>query len=202
MIKWTWTTCALILLGVLLSGAPLRTADQKGYTLHSRSEYTEASQTFSDSYWRAIALYRAGNFKQAAGIFAGYDTADGCFNHGNALLFQGNYTEAALRYERALKLRPNWDAAQTNRTIALARAEALNFEGGNMTDGKIGADDYIINDKPGQQHNDSDQTETVESTQISDAELRAVWLRQVQTDPSDFLKSKFRYQLQQQGGGN
>ncbi len=201
-VKVSWTISALTLAGFLLSGAPLRTADQKGYTLYSKSEYTEASQTFVDSYWRAIVLYRTGDFKQAAGIFAGYDTSEGCFNHGNALLFQGNYTEAAQRYERALEHRSNWEAAQANRAIALARAEALNFQGANMTDGKIGADDFVINDNPSQQQNDTNQSEVIQGAEMSDAELRAVWLRQVQTDPADFLKSKFRTQLQQQGGGN
>ena len=68
-----------------------------------------------------------------------------------------------------------------------------------MTDGKIGADDYVINNEPSSNQNDNDQTEVVESTELSDAELRAVWLRQVQTDPADFLKSKFNYQLQKGG---
>jgi Ca-activated chloride channel family protein len=30
---------------------------------------------------------------------------------------------------------------------------------------------------------------------MSDEELRAVWLRQVQTKPADFLAAKFAYQL-------
>ena len=122
--KWLWLACTATSVAILLSGSPLRTPDQKGHELYSNSAYIESADTFADSYWRAIALYRAGNFKEAAGIFAGYDTAEGCFNHGNALLFQGNYNEAAKRYERALEHRPNWEAAQTNRAIALARAEA------------------------------------------------------------------------------
>ena len=200
-VKWLWLLTVLALAGLLVSGAPLRTADQKGYALYSKSEYTEAGKAFGDSYWRALALYRAGKFKEAASILAGYDSAAGCYNHGNALLFQGQYMEAAGRYERALELRPGWDAAQNNRAIALARAAALDFEGANMTDGKIGADDYVINDNPGQQTSDRDQSETVEGAQLSDAALRAVWLRRVQTDPANFLRSKFRYQLQQQQGG-
>ncbi len=199
--KWLWLACIATSVGILLSESPLRTPDQKGHALYSKSEYSKAADTFADSYWRAIALYRAANFKEAAGIFAGYDTAEGCFNHGNALLFQGNYNEAAKRYKRALELRPDWEAAQTNRAIALARAEALDFEGGNMTDGKIGADDYTFNDNPSQNQDDNDQEEVVQGAEMSDAELRAVWLRQVQTDPADFLKSKFRYQLQQQEAG-
>lgn len=195
---WALGVVALGLL--LLTSDGLRTPDQKGYALYSKLEYENASEIFTDSYWRAIALYRDGKFKEAGGIFAGFDTAEGAFNHGNALLFQGNYNEAAERYERALELRPGWEDATINRDIARARAAALDFEGANMTDGKIGADDFVINNNPSQNQSDNDQTETVESTQMSDAELRAVWLRQVQTNPADFLRSKFSYQLQQQGG--
>lgn len=195
-----WCASALLLGFLLLTGDGIRTPDQRGFSLYSKSEYNAAARTFADSYWKAIALYRDGQFKKAAGIFAGFDTAEGAFNHGNALLFQGNYEQAAKRYERAMELNPGWEDAEINRVIALERAAALDFEGGNMTDGKIDADDYVINNEPNSNPNDNDQTETVESTELSDSELRAVWLRQVQTDPADFLKSKFSYQLQKQGG--
>ena len=37
--------------------------------------------------------------------------------------------------------------------------------------------------------------ETVEgAVKLSDAELRAMWLRRVQTRPADFLRAKFAYQ--------
>lgn len=194
-----WTAATLLLLGILATQPNLRTPQQKGYNLYLKSEYKDASETFADSYWRATALYRDGQFKEAGNIFASFDTAEGAYNHGNALLFQGNYNEAVKRYTRALELRPNWEDASINREIAIARAAALDFEGGNMTDGKIGADDYVINNNPSQNQSDNDQTETVETAELSDAELRAVWLRQVQTDPADFLRSKFSYQLQQRG---
>ena len=200
--RWTiaiWAAGLLTLGALTLTSGGLRTPEQAGYSLYSKSEYKKAAETFTDSYWKAIALYRDGQFKAAANIFAGFDSAEGAFNHGNALLFQGNYEQATKRYERALELRPNWEDAKINRAIAVARAEALDFEGANMTDGKIGADDYVINNEPSSNQNDNDQTEVVESTELSDAELRAVWLRQVQTDPADFLKSKFNYQLQKGG---
>lgn len=196
----TWCLSILVLTYSLVTSGGLQTPDQRGYSLFTKAEYQGASQAFSDSYWRAVALYRDGAFEDAAGIFAGFDTAEGCFNHGNALLFHGKYHEAAKRYERALEHRPAWEDAIINREIALARAAALEFEGGDMTGGKMGADDYVINSDPNQNQSDNEQTETVESTELSDAELRAVWLRQVQTDPADFLRSKFSYQLQQQGG--
>ena len=185
----------LILTACLFTDAgTIRRPDDLAYKLYAKGEYKEASQIFTNSQWQAIALYRAGDFKAAANIFAGYDTPEGCFNLGNALVFQGNYTAAAERYSRALELRPDWEAAITNRDIALARAKLLEFKGGEGTGGKLGADDTIISNKP-PSDTPNDQTEIVEdTTPLSDAELRAVWLRQVQTNPADFLKSKFSYQ--------
>ena len=36
---------------------------------------------------------------------------------------------------------------------------------------------------------------------LSDEELRALWLRRVQTKPADFLRAKFAFQAQSQEGG-
>lgn len=199
LIYCAWGIVILILTVSLFTDAGhIRRPDDLAYRLYAKGEYKEASKTFTNSQWQAIALYRAGDFKAAANIFTGYDTPEGCFNHGNALVFQGNYTAAADRYSRALELRPDWEAAVTNRDIALARAKLLEFKGGEGTGGKLGADDTIISNKPSSD-NSNDQTEVVEeTTPLSDAELRAVWLRQVQTNPADFLKSKFSYQASQE----
>ena len=105
--RWTiaiWAAGLLTLGALTLASGGLRTPEQAGYSLYSKSEYKKAAETFTDTYSKAIALYRDGQFKAAANIFAGFDSAEGAFNHGNALLFQGNYEQATKRYERALEL--------------------------------------------------------------------------------------------------
>lgn len=200
LIYCAWGISMLLLAATLFTrSGKIHRPDNIAYNLYSKGAYKDASQTFTNTYWQAIALYRGGDFKAAANIFAGYDTPEGCFNHGNALVFQGNYTTAAERYNRALELRPDWEAAITNRNIALARAKLLETEGGEGTGGKLGADDTVISNQP-PSDSPNDQTEMVEdAAPLSDAELRAVWLRQVQTNPADFLKSKFSYQASQEG---
>ena len=123
---------------------------------------------------------------------AGYDTADAAFNQGNALVMLGKYVEAAERYARALELRPDWEAANVNREIALGRAEALKKEGGDMTGGEMGADEIVFTEGKAPPSAGEEQIE--DGQQVSDAEVRAVWLRQVQTKPADFLRAKFAYQ--------
>ena len=107
--KTLWCLAMLALTTSLFTDSGnIRRADHRGYQLYSSGEYDAASTTFSSSYWQAIALYRDGQFEDAASIFAGYDTAESHFNQGNALLFQGKYADAAARYTRALELKPNW----------------------------------------------------------------------------------------------
>tara|TARA_E500000178_G_scaffold356137_1_gene431912 strand:- start:9 stop:650 length:642 start_codon:yes stop_codon:yes gene_type:complete len=198
IIRISWSVTVLALGIALATGkAHLRRPDQRAHALYSKKEYEAAADVFQDPFWRAIALYRNGSFKEAAGIFAGFDSAEGLYNQGNALLFLGKYEKAAKAYNRALDQKPGWKEPKINQEIALARAKLLEFEGGNMSGGKIGADDYVINNNPDNSSPSPDEEEVIEgTTPMSDAELRAVWLRRVQTNPADFLCSKFAYQQQ------
>jgi Ca-activated chloride channel family protein len=94
----------------LATGAvSLLTPDQQGYRFYERGEFGEAAIRFADPMWTGIVLFRQGEFEKSAGAFAGIDTADSTFNHGNALVMQGKYEEAADRYMRALELKPDWE---------------------------------------------------------------------------------------------
>lgn len=178
---------------VLATGAvSVRTPDQQAYRDYAEGDYETAAAHFADPMWRGVALFKQGEFKQAAGVFAGFDTAESAFNRGNALLMQGQYTDAAESYARALELRPEWGDAVTNREIALGRAERLKQEGGDMTGGMLGADDIVFT--TGESPPSAGEEQTDGGQPMSDAEINAVWLRQVQTKPADFLAAKFAYQ--------
>lgn len=169
----------------------LLTPDQKAHRLFGVGEFASAAETFRDPMGRGAALYRQGEFEEAAGVFAGYDTSEAAFNQGNSLVFLGRYDEAVARYERALELRLGWEDAVVNRDIAAARAAMLKREGGNSTGGMLGADDIVFSDTGSDA---GEQVETEGGKPLSDEELRAIWLRQVQTRPADFLRAKFAYQ--------
>ena len=142
--------------------------------------------------WRGAALYRQGEFEQAAGVFAGYDTADAAFNRGNALVMLGRYDEAVASYDRALELRPDWEPASVNREIAVTRGERIRREGGDSTGGMLGSDGITFSDTGSAP---SDQSQEFEGGRaMSDQQMRAIWLRQVTTKPADFLRAKFAYQ--------
>jgi Ca-activated chloride channel family protein len=178
----------------------LRTPDQRGYRLFENADYAQSATRFVDPMWQGVALFRAGEFDRAASLFAGYDTAEAAFNHGNALVMRGKYEAAAERFGRALELRPGWEDATVNREIALARAAALKKEGGDMTGGKMGADEIVFD--PGKPSPSGGEEQVDDAQAASDAELRSIWLRQVQTKPADFLRAKFaqQYATRQPGG--
>ena len=170
----------------------LLTADQRAYRLYAAGDLEEAADRFADPMWRGVALYRLGEFEQAAGVFAGFDTPEAAYNQATSLVFLGRYGEAVARYDRALELRPGWTPAAVNREIAAARAARLAREGGEGTGGKLGADEIVFSDTKSPPSSGEEQIGGGEL--LSDQELRSIWLRQVQTRPADFLRVKFASQ--------
>jgi Ca-activated chloride channel family protein len=180
------------LIGVITWLGLWLTPDQQGQRLMDRSQFAAAAVTFDDPLRQGVAWYRAGEFARAEQAFAEVETAESEFNRGNCLILRGKYDDAVARYDRALKLRPGWEDAQINRSIALARAKLTAREGDEMGDQQIGADEIVFDKK---KDSGGQQTEAEGEQPLSDAAMQALWLRRVQTRPADFLKSKFAYQL-------
>lgn len=171
----------------------LRTADQQAQSLLRKGDAAAAAKRFRNPGWQAAASYRAGDFKQAAGIYAGLPGAEAAFNQGNALAMSGKYDAAVERYDAALQQRPDWQAALTNRKIAQERQKRIHHDGADMTGGKLAADKGIRFDKGAPKKQDQQQYAETES--LDDGSMQDIWLRKVQTKPGDFLRSKFAYQL-------
>jgi len=182
---------ALIIGGITWSGL-WRTPEQQAQQLMDKGEFASAAAKFHSPMRQGAAWFRAGEFEKAEQAFARDASAEAEFNRGNCLIMQGKYESAIERFDRALELRPDWDAAVVNRDIAQARI--LNNEGGDMGDQKLGADEIRFDKKKGKGGQD---TELNDGNQISDTAIQAMWLRRVQTKPADFLRAKFIYQSSQ-----
>ncbi len=189
---------SLVLIVVLSWTGWWLTPDQRGQRLFRDKQYRQAAETFTTPEWQGAAWYRAGEFEQAAQAFARGSSPEARFNAGNAWMLLGKYEQAIAEYERALKLRPGWKAAEENRALAEARAKLRETKGGDLGEQQEGADEVVfdLNKERGGQ-----DTQIAGEQAASDNAVQAIWLRRVQTNPADFLRSKFAYQsaLQQEG---
>ncbi|MCA9444251.1 MAG: tetratricopeptide repeat protein, partial [Candidatus Omnitrophica bacterium] len=120
------------------------TPDQKGQVLMNRGEFKKAAESFRDPYRRGVAWFRAGEFEKAEQDFARIATPQAEYNRGNCLVMRGKYDQAVERYDRALKLKPEFEDAKKNRAIAVARSKLLNKKGGDAGDQRLGADKIVF----------------------------------------------------------
>lgn len=171
-----------------------RTANQRGDALMRQTKYADAASAYTDPHHIGTAQYRNGDFKEAAKTFARVPGAVGAFDQGNAQLMHGDYDAAVASFDRALKFQPGWKDAEENKALAIARKAKIDHAGENRAEEAADAykPDEIVFDQKGE---DQKGTPTELSQQsLSDDQLRATWLRQVQTTPGDFLRAKFAYQ--------
>lgn len=154
----------------------------------------EAAKAYRDPWRIATAQYRHGDFEAAAKTFARVPGAKGAFDQGNAWLMHGKYDAAVASYDRALGFQHGWREAEENKALALARKARIDASGKDRD--KEGTDKVKPDDVVFDQKGEDKKGEPVElaSGEVSDEELRATWLRRVQTTPGDFLRAKFAYQ--------
>lgn len=173
------------------------TADQRGERLFARGEYAAAAAVFVDPMWKGTALYRAERFDQALEQFARVDSAEAWFARGNALAHLERYEEAVAAYRRALEIRPGYRAAESNLEY-LQPFLPLKFEGG--TTGVTGRDataDEVVYDADAERLDRKGRdTEIQEGGLLSDEQLAAMWLQQVDASPAAFLRAKFKAQVE------
>lgn len=175
--------------------APWITPDMRGSWLMRHGRFADAADVFLDPMWRGVALMKAGAFKEALGAFSGIDTAEAAYDQGSALVMLGKYDDAVGRYDRALALRPGWSDATANREIARLRAEMLRTKGGTPMGGDEDTPDAVVFEKA-QKPDDGTKDQEAGGDEMSDAAIRALWLRRVHARPADFLRVRFAYQLQ------
>lgn len=170
------------------------TPDQLGHRLFAKEEYRAAAATFVDAQWQGMAWFRAGEFERAEQAFARSSSPAAHFNRGDALVMLGKYSAAAEQFAKALEARPTWREAEENKTLAELRAKLMEKKGGDMGDQKIGADEIVFEPGKKKKNPEGQDTDVSGDQALDDKSMQALWLRNVQTKPSDFLRAKFSYQ--------
>lgn len=192
-LRWAMLLAALTLVPV----APARadgltdwfwTPDQQGQRLYETHRYAEAAETFTDSQWRAAALFRAGQYVEAAALLAPTQTATAQYDRGTALARGRDYTGAAAAFEAALALDPANAAAAHNLDVT-RRIIAWLTEARTDEDQEEGAEspDDTVEDLSGDQGRPS----RIDAASQLSEDAAEDWMRAVETKPADFLKSRF-----------
>lgn len=195
---WTmrWAAPAAVALLVVLPG-PARadglidwflTADQRGRLTFEDKDYTAAADRFADPMWRGFALYRAGDYAEAADVFARQPTAEAAFAQGMAHVKAQAYRDGIRAFEVALERDPGHAAATRNLEITraiVAYVERVREQSDTGEEAGIGADDIVFDNESGR------GAETTISGEDAGMQTAEEWMRTVDTRTSDFLRIRF-----------
>ncbi|MFV0513494.1 MAG: VWA domain-containing protein [Jhaorihella sp.] len=174
------------------------TPDQQGMIAFRNKNFGRAAELFEDPLWRGHALSRSGQYAEAAEVFARIDSAEAAFAEGNARMRNREYRPAIAAYETALARRPDYPEAAHNLEVARATVEYVETareQSDTGEDSGIGADDVVFDNK------EARGTDTqIEGKDKDAAPLSAEqWLSSIDTDMTDFLRSRFLLENAQAG---
>jgi Ca-activated chloride channel family protein len=173
------------------------TPDQRGRLAYENLEFQKAYEGFEDPVWKGIAAYDAGMYEESAAAFGRLPTAEGFFNRGNAFMKARDYGKAIVAYEQAVMEAPAWIEARENfelATYTLEYIERVREQSDTGDESELGADDYVFD-------NTEERGVEIEITQQSTIELESAekWMRGVDTDTRDFLRTRFLLDASREG---
>ncbi|MCG7518219.1 VWA domain-containing protein [Ruegeria sp. Ofav3-42] len=173
------------------------TPDQQGQIAMNQKRYAEAADLFQDPYHEGYARLKAGQYPEAAAIFAELDTPEAAFSEGMARIRNREYRPAVAAFETALERRPDWPEAQHNLEVSKAILEYVETTREQSDTGEeagIGADDTVFDNEAGRGENTTVQAPT-EGAQAMSADQ---WISTIDTDMQDFLRNRFLLENQEQ----
>jgi Ca-activated chloride channel family protein len=180
------------------------TPDQQGRLWFERGDYRRAARIYDDPRWRAISLYAAQDFDNAAQAFSQYQDSASLLARGNALAHAREYLDARAAYLELQARYPEHPAPAVNLPIIQALIDANRQLSESQTSE---AGDLASEQDEGPRSSEGDErVSLLEREQYSAEELRqdpaltAMWLRQVQRNPAEFLSTKFYQQLEKREG--
>lgn len=172
------------------------TPDQQGRLTFEDKQFAEAGELFEEPMWKGYALTQAGDYAQAAQVFARLPSAEAAFAQGVAYVKGREYRAGIAAFETALERDPDHAGAAHNLEIAraiLAYVEKAR-EQSDTGEGSEGADEIVF-DK---------QAEGGFEIQISAADQMKIetadqWMRTVDTRTADFLRIRFALEAARSG---
>jgi Ca-activated chloride channel family protein len=125
------------------------------------------------------------------------DAPEGYFNLGDTYAHLGQLEQALANYEEVLRRKPDDSAAKENRDLvqSLIQKKKAKKKEEEPPEGQepIYNPDEIKFDEKGKKGKKGE----VDQAQLSAEQIQEVWMRRLQTTPSDFLRLKFAAQVEE-----
>jgi Ca-activated chloride channel family protein len=166
------------------------TPDQQGRIAYQRKNFDRAAELFVDPMWKGEALYRDGQYSEAAKVFARLDTADAAFREGMAHIKGREYREGIAAFETALKRDPDFPGASENLETAKAildYVETTREQSDTGEEAGEGADEIVMDNKDAR----GADTQLQGGDEGGGLLTTEQWMNTVDTDPGDFLRQRF-----------
>ena len=165
------------------------TPDQQAQRIYDKLEFAAAYERFEDPAWKGVAAYDSGLYSESAAAFGRLPSAAGFYNRGNAFMKGREYGKAIVAYQQAVIDAPDWVEARENLELAtytLEYIERAREQSDTGDESELSADDYVFD-------NTRERGVEVEITQQSTIEMESAekWMRGVDTDTRDFLRTRF-----------
>ena len=170
------------------------TADQQARLAFEKKAYADAATLFADPNWQGVAYYRNGAYTEAAEAFGRTGSAEAFFNRGNAFMKRFEFAKAITAYEQAVAEAPDWQAAAENLALARHTLDYVEEAREQSSTGKLEADDVVYDNERGR-----GQEITVDRESTLEAASAEKWMRSVDTETADFLRSRFQLEAARRG---
>jgi Ca-activated chloride channel family protein len=157
------------------------TPDQQAANALEQQDSETAAKLFEDPRWRASALYKKGDYEQAAQAYAKFADAEAHYNRANALAKAGKPDEALKAYDEALKQQPGHEDAQFNRDLVkklLDQQQQQQSQNGESQDQQNG-------DQSKQQNSQQQNSDQSEQQQNAEQENQEQQSRQAQNQQGE-----------------
>ena len=173
------------------------TPDQQARRAYEALEFQEAFERFEDPAWKGAAAYDSGLYEESAAAFGRIPTTVGFYNRGNAFMKARDYGKAIIAYEQAVAEAPDWAEAQENLELAtytLEYIERVREQSDTGDESELSADEYVFD-------NTKERGLEMEITDQSTIEMESAekWMRGVDTETSDFLRTRFLLEATREG---
>lgn len=201
-----------------------RTRDQQGKRLFEKGETEEAAERFESVRWKGYAFAQAGDLKKATEAYSGETNAEGFYNLGVLYARMGDAESAREAFSAALEMDPELEVARENLERVESLLDSLGLSGPEGSGDNQGSKPENFVD-PGKISENQEQAQQSDQTYKGKGDVTEMgskeideslidffetggdpvpfdqqgasqsMLRQVEEDPSLFLRRKFAYQL-------